>query len=61
MKYLEKYVFQFIPDISNIPDFPNKIDDDTLCEYFGLNKAEKEEILMFNNKPYKTFISKSEK
>jgi hypothetical protein len=61
MKYLEKYVFQFIPDISNIPDFPNKIDDDTLCEYFGLNKAEKEEILQFNTKPYKTFISKSEK
>ena len=61
MKYLEKYVFQFIPDISNIPDFPNKIDDDTLCEYFGLNKEEKEEILMFNTKPYKTFISKNEK
>jgi len=60
MKYLEKYVFQFIPDISKIGDFPNNINDTSLCEYYGLNKAEQEEILKFNTKPYKTFITINE-
>ena len=40
MKYLEKYVFDMIPDITLIPDFPSKIDDNTLKKYFNLNSKE---------------------
>ena len=32
MKYLEKYVFDMIPDITLIPDFPTKIDETFLFE-----------------------------
>ena len=56
MKYLEKYVFQFIPDIFKMEDLPLSIDDNVLCDYFGLNEFEKEEIMNFNTKPYKTFV-----
>jgi hypothetical protein len=57
MKFLEKYVFQFIPDIFNIELFPINIniDDASLCDYFGLNELEKNEVLKFNTKPYNTF------
>ena len=40
MKYLEKYVFDMIPDITLIPDFPSKIDDNILKKYFNLNSKE---------------------
>ena len=40
MKYLEKYVFDMIPDITVIPDFPSKINDNTLKKYFNLNSKE---------------------
>ena len=36
MKYLEKYVFEFIPDITRIPHFPTHVTDDTITEFFGL-------------------------
>ena len=38
MKYLEKYVFQMIPDITVIPDFPTN--DETLAQYFKLSDIE---------------------
>ena len=38
MKYLEKYVFQMIPDITVIPDFPTN--DVTLAQYFKLSDIE---------------------
>ena len=56
MKYLEKYVFQFIPDIFKMEDLPLSTDDNLLCDYFGLNELEKEEVMKFNTKPYKTFV-----
>ena len=37
MKYLEKYVFELLPDIRKIPDFPTEITDETTSQYFGLN------------------------
>jgi tRNA1(Val) A37 N6-methylase TrmN6 len=40
MKYLEKYIFQLIPDINNINDFPEKIDDDTIADFFNLTQEE---------------------
>jgi hypothetical protein len=36
MKYLEKYAFQLIPDITLLPDFPEEINDITVSEYFNL-------------------------
>ena len=36
----EKYVFDMITDITLIPDFPSKIDDNTLKKYFNLNSKE---------------------
>ena len=37
MKYLEKYVFELIPDITKIPDFPKEITDETISQYFGIS------------------------
>ena len=34
MKYLEKYVFEFIPNITNIPEFPCIINDSTIATFF---------------------------
>ena len=36
MRYLEKYIFDMIPDITNIPDFPIIINNDTITNYFNL-------------------------
>lgn len=36
MKYLEKYVFELLPDITKIPDFPTDITDETISHYFGI-------------------------
>ena len=40
MKYLEKYIFEMIPDITKIPDFPTIINDDTLALFFKLSDIE---------------------
>jgi len=37
MMYLEKYAFQFLPDITLIPDFPKIINDFTVNEFFNIN------------------------
>ena len=44
MKYLEKYVFEFIPNIANIPDFPTTINDKTIAEFFGFTEIEQKMI-----------------
>ena len=50
MRYLEKYAFSFIPDISKIPDFPklkntNRWERDLIIfKYFSLTKKEIEFI-----------------
>ena len=36
MRYLEKYIFNMIPDITKIPDFPIIINDDTIKHFFNL-------------------------
>ena len=38
MKYLEKYAFQLLPDITNLPDFPDEINDNTIADYFGFDE-----------------------
>ena len=38
MKYLEKYAFQFIPDITKLQDFPlTDISEETVKSYFKIN------------------------
>jgi|UniRef100_A0A6C0C4J9 tRNA1(Val) A37 N6-methylase TrmN6 len=53
MKYLEKYVFEMIPDITKIPDFPSDITDENLATYFNLTTVEKEAIETHTKKTYK--------
>lgn len=40
MKYLEKYIFELIPDITKIKGFPIYIDDQTIAEFFQFSKDE---------------------
>ena len=45
MKYLEKYVFELIPDITKLDDFPEIITDETIADYFQLSERERKCIL----------------
>jgi hypothetical protein len=56
MKYLERYIFQHIPNISNIPDFPQMINNQTISDYFGLNELERKMINNRYKKKYSFFI-----
>lgn len=40
MTYLEKELFDFIPDITKIKDFPDNITNQSINTYFNLNKLE---------------------
>jgi tRNA1(Val) A37 N6-methylase TrmN6 len=55
MKYLEKYAFQFLPDICNLPDFPIEITDESVATYFGLEETDKDHINHFHKKNYGRF------
>ena len=52
MKYLEKYAFEFIPDVTCLPDFPSVINDDTIADYFGFDDIDKKNIQTYHKKPY---------
>lgn len=52
MKYLEKYAFEFIPDITNLPDFPTIINDDTIANYFEFDEIDKKNIQNYHKKSY---------
>jgi hypothetical protein len=52
MKYLEKYAFELIPDITQLADFPNTIDDDTIADYFGFDELERQSIKALHRKDY---------
>lgn len=56
MKYLEKYAFDLIPDISLLEDFPEEVNDNTIAKYFKFDKLDKKAINSFYNKRYKFFI-----
>ena len=53
MKYLEKYIFDMIPDITNIYGFPTVINDDTLALFFKLSDTEIKAIQNHTKKAYK--------
>ena len=55
MKYLEKYAFEFIPNLSNLPNLPLEINDETLAKYFGLDELERFSVKSLHKKPYKCF------
>jgi len=44
MKYLEKYIFNLIPNILKLPNFPKKITDETIADYFSFDLMERKAI-----------------
>ena len=57
MKYLEKYAFQFIPDITRLPGFPKaeELNETTVADFFGLDALDRLHIQNLHKKTYKTF------
>lgn len=56
MKYLEKYIFEMIPDISKDAECePNKINDEWLFNYFQLDAMERLVIKQHTKKTYQVF------
>ena len=58
MKYLEKYAFEFIPDITRIDGFPSTKDicDESVANFFKLNEKDKLHIQQLHKKNYKSFL-----
>ena len=58
MKYLERYAFQFIPDITRLNGFPAaaNITDQTVADFFGLDIVDREHINSLHRREYKRFI-----
>jgi tRNA1(Val) A37 N6-methylase TrmN6 len=58
MRYLERYAFEFIPDITCLDGFPSakEISDETVADFFGLDMEERSYILSLHKKNYKRFI-----
>ena len=52
MKYLEKYAFELLPDITKIKDFPEVIDDNSINLFFNLTEDEIEDINSLHKKSY---------
>ena len=52
MKYLEKYIFQIIPDIARLSNFPREINDETIADYFGFTKEERDAIISLHSTSY---------
>ena len=52
MKFLEKYAFDLIPDITQLHDFPEEINDDSIAEYFGFDETDKKNIQKQHKKNY---------
>ena len=56
MKYLERYIFELIPNICNIPDFPEIIHDSSIMDFFKITDVERKMIMGFFKKKYKFFV-----
>jgi len=52
MKYLEKYIFELLPDVTKLPDFPSTINDETIADYFGFDKKDIDSINKLHTKKY---------
>ena len=55
MKYLERYAFEFLPDITKISDFPELINEEEVYNFFNFNKMERMWIKNITKKNYLTF------
>jgi hypothetical protein len=55
MKFLEKNAFDLIPDITQLHDFPEEINDDSIAEYFGFDETDKKNIQKQHKKTYNFF------
>jgi hypothetical protein len=53
MKYLEKYAFELMPDVTKLDDFPETITDETIADYFGFDTIDRENIETLHRKEYK--------
>lgn len=60
MKYLEKYAFEFLPDVTKMMDIINDsiINDELILKIFGLDEEDKREINSLHKKDYEWFIGK---
>jgi tRNA1(Val) A37 N6-methylase TrmN6 len=58
MKYLEKYAFEFIPDITRLANFPSakEITDESVALFFGLDEEDKKHIQNLHKKNYERFV-----
>ena len=58
MRYLEKYVFEYIPDFSKIPEAIEMYNNENIDVYklFGLTEEEKEYVERYYKKKYKFFV-----
>ena len=52
MQYLERYAFDFLPDITKIADFPIPIHDQALADYFQFTPMERLAIQTVTKKSY---------
>jgi methylase of polypeptide subunit release factors len=59
MKYLEKYAFLFFPDISQLNDFPEEINDETIADYFNFDQKDRENIQKLHRKNYDFHFSQN--
>lgn len=58
MRYLEKYAFEFIPDITKIHTFPsfNDLNEKTINDFFELDEQDRTHINNLHKREYKMFI-----
>ena len=56
MKFLEKYIFELIPDITKISDFPKIINDNTIANYFNFDENDIYNINKLHKKNYTFFL-----
>jgi hypothetical protein len=58
MKYLEKYAFQLLPDITKLSGFPAaaNINDASVADFFGLDEADQQHIKSLHRRDYKRFL-----
>jgi len=52
MKYLERYAFELMPDVTELDEFPSEITDKTVANYFKFTAAERNAIQSFQKKTY---------
>lgn len=52
MQYLEKYAFEYLPDITKIPAFPQEINDEKVADFFHFSPNEKKAISTIVKKHY---------